>query len=437
MPRVHIIGAGLAGLSCAVELVRAGNGLEAVLYDSAPRAGGRCRSFFDESLGCWIDNGNHLLLSGNRAALRYLDVIGARDTLTAPVEAAFPFIDLQSDERWVFRPNRGPLPWWLLRADRRIPGTRARDYGALMGLLRAGPAASVAACVRLSPNDPLYRRFLDPFVLAVMNTDVATAAAAPLRRVLLETLGKGAAAMRPLVARTGLAHSLVQPAVAWLERRGGRIGFGARVRELSCAAGGVTGLRIGSESVPVAPEDAVVLAVPPGAARALLPELTVPEDGRPIVNAHFRLPAPVTSLPADLPFMGLIGGVGHWVFVRGNVASVTISGATDLVEAPAEPLLATLWSEVARALALPSTPVPPARLIREKRATFVQSPANLIKRPGPVTRYRNLWLAGDWTDTGLPATIEGAIRSGVAAAGAVLSAGGRPALIGAAARHGH
>jgi len=421
MSHVHIIGAGLSGLSSAVHLVRNGWVGDVSVYEAAPRAGGRCRSFFDEHLQRWIDNGNHLLLSANRAALDYLDCIGARDTLVLPDKAVFPFFDARDGSRWLFQPNSGPVPWWILSAKRRIPGTRLRDYWALSGLLRAGLDARVADVVRLAPESSLYQRFLDPFVLAVMNTDAQTAAAAPLRRVLLETLGKGAGAMRPLVARTGLAHSLVDPAVAWLATQGARCHFSRRVRRLCVDQGRVTGIQIGNESLPVAAEDAVILAVPPTAVRSLLPEVTVPQDGVPIVNAHFRLPETYSGANPDVPLLGMIGTVGQWVFVRGDVASVTVSGATDLVNAPAESLLETLWTEVCEALQLSQTLFPPARLIREKRATFVQSPENQRKRPPTTTAWRNLLLAGDWTDTGLPATIEGAVRSGQAAGAAVLA----------------
>ena len=108
MARVHVIGAGLAGLSAAVEL---SGGWQVSLYEAAPQAGGRCRSYFDSTLGMMIDNGNHLLLSGNRAALAYADKIGGADKLAGPDEAAFDFCDLARNRRWTLRPNAGKFPW--------------------------------------------------------------------------------------------------------------------------------------------------------------------------------------------------------------------------------------------------------------------------------------------------------------------------------------
>ena len=181
----------------------------------------------------------------------------------------------------------------------------------------------------------------------------------------------------------------------------------------------VSGLDFGTCMETIGPDDAVVLALPPSAVGTLLPDFTVPEDGHVIVNAHYRLDRPPPPLPLGLPFLGVVGGEAHWIFVRGDVVSVTVSGAGLLAERPSEEIAGRLWHDVARALGIEGAPLPPHRIIKEKRATFVQTPANQRRRPPAATRWRNLVLAGDWTATGLPCTIEGAIRSGNAAAAAL------------------
>src|SRR5580704_1815969 len=138
---VHVIGAGLAGLSAAVALSEAGQTVTVV--EAGPVAGGRCRSYFDRGLGCRIDNGNHLLLSGNEAAMRYLDRIGARGSLGGPGEPLFPFYHAGSGERWAVRPNRGRIPWWIF--SNRVPGTRLRDYFSLLRLRLTTGDETVAA----------------------------------------------------------------------------------------------------------------------------------------------------------------------------------------------------------------------------------------------------------------------------------------------------
>jgi len=136
-------------------------------------------------------------------------------------------------------------------------------------------------------------------------------------------------------------------------------------------------------------------------------------------NAHFMFAPP----PGCPPILGVVNGTTEWIFAFDGRLSVTISGADRLLDEPREALAQTLWDEVAAAVGLPGTALPPWQIVRERRATFAATPAQDALRPGTVTRWRNLALAGDWTATGLPATIEGAIRSGNRAAAALRQQG--------------
>jgi hypothetical protein len=147
-------------------------------------------------------------------------------------------------------------------------------------------------------------------------------------------------------------------------------------------------------------------------AARLVPALTVPDAYSPIVNAHFRC-----AVPAGSPyFIGMIGGAAEWIFRKREGLSVTVSAADRFVDQPMEELRDLLWRDAALAYQLPAHPVPPARVVKERRATFLASPAQLLRRPAQTTRWRNLLLAGDYVETGLPAAIEGAIASGFLAA---------------------
>jgi phytoene dehydrogenase-like protein len=126
MSRIHVIGAGLAGLSAAVTATGAGRAV--TLYEATAAGGGRCRSYFDTGLGMRLDNGNHLLLSGNKGVFAYLDAIGARDRVSGPRTPIFPFMDLKTGREWTLRPNLGRIPWWVLFADRRVPRATAREH---------------------------------------------------------------------------------------------------------------------------------------------------------------------------------------------------------------------------------------------------------------------------------------------------------------------
>ena len=418
MPEIHVIGPGMPAPAPAVSLVQ--KGLRVILYEAAGQAGGRCRSFVDKKLQCVIDNGNHLLLTGNKSAMRYISEIGAGDRLIGPQKALFPFVDIRTGQRWCVRPNAGILPWWILSAKRRVPDTRARDYLSALRFVTAPKDRTVYACA--GNTSALYDRFWEPLAVSVLNTPAERAAACLLGPVLLETFARGDAACRPRIARLGLSHTLVDPALECLHRHGATVWMRRMLRRLGCTGQRVTELDFGTTNVALGQEDRVILALPAPATARLLPPLPVPEATHPIVNVHFRVGQPPDT-SYDSPLVGIVGGTAHWVFIRGDVISVTVSAADALAEESSDTIAHHTWHDVAIALGLPRATIPPNRVIKEKHATFAQTPDAIARRPATRTDIANLYLAGDWTDTGLPATIEGAIRSGHKAARAVLQDG--------------
>jgi hypothetical protein len=184
---------------------------------------------------------------------------------------------------------------------------------------------------------------------------------------------------------------------------------------MALGADRVTALDFGDMSLDLTSSDAVVLAVPPTAAEGLVPGSPTPTEFRAIVNAHFRVDPP-EGLP---PMIGVINGMTQWLFAFPGRLSVTISAADDLLDSSREDLARRIWREVA-AIAKLADAMPTWQIVRERRATFAALPRQDAKRPLTQTAWENLVLAGDWTRTGLPATIEGAIRSGAKAAATIL-----------------
>ena len=383
------------------------------MHEAAAFAGGRCRSYLDPVLGLVIDNGNHLLLSGNREALDYLDRIGARATLRDPGAAVFDFADLRSGERWRLDLSEGRIPWWLFDRKKRVPGTGFGEYLAPLGVFMKGRSATVGEA--MDCGGPLYERLWRPLLTSALNTDPPESSALLTAALLRETLAAGGKACHPLFAAHGLARSFIEPALELLAGRGSPVRFGDRLRAIRFDETRAVGLDFDRTQQELDGDDSVILSVPPWIARDLLPGLTAPDEFRAILNVHFHIPPP-SGQPAIL---GVVNGDIEWLFAFPDRLSVTISNADRLIDRPREQLAAEIWREASALTGLAPDP-PPWQIVKEKRATFAATPAQNAKRPDSRTRWTNVVLAGDWIQTGLPATIEGAVRSGYKAASIVV-----------------
>lgn len=411
---VYIVGAGVAGLSAAVALSQKGAAVEVI--EASAHAGGRCRSYHDPVLDMMLDNGNHFVLSGNHATFGYLDAIGSRGRMIGPSEATLDFLDRHDGARWTIRPNAGPIPWWLASPNRRVAGTRLGEYLPLIKLI--APAADRTIEQVLPCKGVLWDRLIEPFLLGVLNTDPRKGSAALAGAVIRESLARGGRAYCVRIAHPTLSAAFIDPALAFLQAKGARVHFGRPARALSFARDRVVGISTAEGDIPIGANDQVIVAAPPWIAQTLVPDLTTPDEFNTIVNGHFAYSPPA----AALPMVGVIGGTAEWVFAFADRLSVTVSGADHMADDDREDLARRFWNDVAAVHNLPLDPLPPYRIIKERRATFAATPAQDAKRPDAKTAWCNLTLAGDWTATGLPATIEGTIRSGNRAAGLALEA---------------
>ncbi len=430
---VLVIGGGWAGLAAAVSLAAAGCPVR--VLEAARRPGGRARAVTVG--GQTLDNGQHLMLGACRELLRLIELMGERpESLLRRYRLALPM--RHRDGRSVtLRAAPLPAPLHLAAGLAFSRGLRWRDrIGALRlwsSLQRAsndGRALSsltVAEALRQLQQPPALISWVwEPLCLAIMNTPAHEAAAGPFLATLVEALGGPADNADLLLPRGSLEAVFTTPALSFLRRHGMTVDARCRVEAIELKADRVAAVRVGGERLPAA---AIVLAAGPSASTRLLmrsglDRLAVPLarlEENTISTVYVRLRSPL-GRPRQ-PLVGLLGTTAQWCFDRsdeGDTGLLAVVVSADPCRHSGRELAATIAGELK--LFWPSLRIGDCLTVRERRATFRASPANEALRPAPDTPISGLWLAGDYTRTGLPATLEGAVRSGVTAAQLALAA---------------
>lgn len=432
--QVAVIGAGWAGCAAAVEL--ATRGARVTLYEASRTLGGRARVI--SSHGRDLDNGQHILLGAYDETLRLLKQIGVAEKsvlLRLPLQMCYP-----DGTGMTFIAPRLPAPWHLGLALLRARGLRHADR---MALARFSTAArwmewqlnqdcTVRELLqRHDQTDTLVRLMWRPLCIAALNTPPERASARVFLNVLRDSLGARRSASDMLLPRVDLSALFPQHAAAHIERHGGQVVHGARVERLERAG---RGWRLGMQShgEPKA-HDAVVLATAPAQAAALLAGLTqasiVPAFDWEAITTVYLQYAPGVRLPRIFLALQDAPEAGHWgqfVFDRGQLntadaglLAVVVSASAAALEQGNEALATQVAAQLAQVLRMPALAAPQwRRVISEKRATFACTPG--LQRPSIDVGIEGLALAGDYTASDYPATLESAVRSGTAAAQLVL-----------------
>ncbi|MDG1287131.1 MAG: FAD-dependent oxidoreductase [Rickettsiales bacterium] len=383
--RVHVVGAGLSGLACAVRLQS--KGVPVTLYEASNQAGGRCRSYDDKKLGRILDNGNHLILRGNRAAWNYIKQLSTFHEFYG-VTQDYIFHDAANRKQWYVRPPFVHDAWQGLH------------------LLAASKDKTVAQC--FNTQSQFYREFVEPLCIAALNTHPKYASAQILRNVWLRMLMPGNADY--LQIYSDFNRALIEPALRQIDK----VELMQRLRMIEIENGRVSALQFTEFRKTIAADARVVLALPPEATAALIPSLNIPPlETNSIINGHFLYDT--DKLAPRL--LGTVNSPLHWVFLKDGIISTTTSHAETSAFYNKENIAHLLWQEVGKCYsALKDKPMPPHRIVTEKRATIAATPKNLAQRPKAESGLANLTLAGDWLDSPLPACIENAITSGNRAA---------------------
>lgn len=430
---VLIVGGGWAGLATAVELCR--HDIAVKLVEAARQLGGRARTVAIDGHTC--DNGQHLMLGAFREMLALLRVIGADE------HALFERRPLELQMSAHGRPDirialpRLAAPWHLVAGLQRARGLSLGDKTRLVRLCTALLFHRPSLTADISIGDWLERRgqsatlrraLWEPLCLATMNTPLHEASAYLFLRVIRDVFGRRSDDSDLLLTRTDLGAVFPDPARRYIAAHGGEILTGRRVTGLVIDGPAITGLVTGNERID---SSRVVLAVPPAMCR----RLAAPHPAlQPLAGTLARLrEAPICTIyvryPPDIrlpcPLLGLLDTTAQWVFDRARngqpgLMAVVISGAGPHMALDRRTLANTVIGELATRF--PDWPAPLGwHVIREKQATFVAHAGVSALRPPNRTAVDGLWIAGDYTATGYPATLEGAIRSGLEAARQIIN----------------
>jgi squalene-associated FAD-dependent desaturase len=438
---IIVVGGGVSGLAAAVSLASHGQAVR--LLEQSPKLGGRCYSYADDATGDTVDNGQHVLVGAYHETLRYLDLIGTRAHLRE--YRSIPFF---RDGGGVAGLDLGevPAPFHLLNA---VAGYGHLSIGEKAGVLRVGMFLRSARRMKddrlramsveewldsLGQSDGIRACLWHPVCISVMNERPRQASAFLFASALRATFLGSAADARMLIPAVGQTELYVGPAKERIAAAGGEVVTGAEVAGIDFDNGRVSAVRLASGAL--IPARAVIASVPPQALLRILPGATA--SGAPFAGIAAFGVSPIVSVhlwfdreTLSLPFVGLVGRRTQWLFDRrrilggvsgGHPVSAVISAAYDEVDLSKEELVSIVREDLgavapgSREARLLSSVV-----IKEKRATFSATASSERLRPGVRTPVGGLYLAGDWTDTGLPATIEGAVASGFRAARAVLA----------------
>jgi hydroxysqualene dehydroxylase len=432
--RVIIIGGGFSGLAAGVRLSEQGR--RVLLLERRKHLGGRAYSFVDSRTGDTVDNGQHLFMGCYRQTIAFLEKIGCLDRLKFQDRPRVDFLD-RDNGITSFECPPLPPPMHALAGLFKMKGITLGDKLRTLKVGRAiqknGESASAPLTVsswldQLSQSERIKQRFWYPMAIATLNESPDTASARMMKVVLREAFGGGSRGASIGVARVGLSELYTEGASDFIRSRGGEVRTDAQVHRLVIEHGSVAAVElIGGERVEA---DSFISAVPAAALLQMLPEDLRGEEfsklesleSSPIVSINLWFDRAVI----DHEFVGLIGTRSQWIFNKdliisparkSNQIAVIISAARDFIDWTKQALVEMALTELNELMpASRSAHLLHSRIVKEREATLAHTVESDSLRPGPRTVVPNLILAGDWTATGLPATIESAVMSGNIAA---------------------
>ena len=429
-----IIGAGTAGIAAAIELCIAGK--RVLVLESKSYIGGRARSFDDTETGETIDNGQHVMMGCYTSLLSIFKELATDNLLLRQNALSVNFIDSDGKNdllKTSALPGKAGVIFGILNLKQISWKSKFRALQLAIriqtGMVKTKNLTTQEFLKKYQQTEEMIERFWEPVILATLNSSSNHAAASLFVEVLKRAFFAGKEASRILIPSVGLSE-LFAPFPIWLLKHNGKLLLGTSVDSLIIENGLVSGV-ISSKGESFKAKS-VIAALPPKQLLRILPkELQLRPDFAPLSEYQF---SPIVSIYlwfdvawCEIDFAAMLGTTIQWIFNRRKLAphknssfakypghiSLTISAGNELVDTHPEEVIVLCMEELRNAFPkVAKAKLLSWKVIKEKSATFLATPAMEAKRLPSKTNIKNLFLAGDWTATALPATLEGAAQSG-------------------------
>ncbi len=426
MKKVAVIGGGLAGLSSAVYL--ADNNFTVHLYEVSPKLGGRASSFLFTPTNDFTDNGQHLMMGCYDYTLDFINKIGSIDSLSIQDNLLINFVEKNGNEHKLDA-SKLFYPFNILSA---LAGYKVINWVERLGIIKMMlklffyPTDILSELtvrewlVKEKQSERVQKVLWEIIAVGALNTHIEKSSAKLFAGILKQIFFRNNLSTVFILPKKNLNESFNIPAEQFIKTKNGKVHLSSRVTEILIESDEARGIVINNNELNY---DFVISAVPFYSYLKIIPqeykkefELTTFRHA-PILNVHLWLKDNIFNKR----FYGLLNSDIHWIFNHGNYISVTISDANEWMEIENEKIVSKISSDIKEFFPqFDLSSIAYSKVIKEKRATFVPDNTSLKNRPLSKTKIKNLFLAGDWTNTGLPATIEGAIKSGKTAANEIL-----------------
>jgi squalene-associated FAD-dependent desaturase len=420
MKKIVVIGGGLAGLSAASFLSNSGFKIE--LLEASPKLGGRAYSFVDNENNAVIDNGQHILMGCYYETLNFFKLIGSEENLSKQSHLSVNFIK-QHFELYPLLASGSFYPFNLLSAVLNYSAISFYEKVMFIKFFSKIYLYSEKDLKKLTvfewllkekQTDNLIKSFWEILAVSALNTDIKKASAYLFASVLKKIFFRGNAASTIILPSLGLSETYCDDALSFISRNNGNISLSESVIKLSYQDSVIKEIKTSKRVI--TDFDYVISALPLYALKKVIDENNFLSDFELEYSSILTIHLFLKENRFTNTFYGLIDSPVQWVFNKGTHLTVVISNADKFMDVSQEEIMELVLNELKKYILLERRELSTYKIIKEKRAAFIPSNEILDKRPSVYTPFKNMFLAGDWTDTGLPATIESAVKSGRLAA---------------------